>query len=144
MESDAPNKADSDVEAEIAKKGRGRAAVTKKRGAANKKSEAGQKLITETSPEQKVRRMRPSPFNKKSGSVLNKGESSDNSIENADVSAFSLDSINEALPSRPRPQRANKKQITYVLSDSESDQPSSDSFSDAADDISDDDDSDAE
>ncbi|XP_021736177.1 DNA topoisomerase 2-like [Chenopodium quinoa] len=147
METDTPKKADAkkqfaavdeisdnddDIDLEITKpaqKGRGRpanrkepkqAAVTKKRGPVSKKSQAGQKLITDTfkasdttdtSPEQKVRRMRPL--------------------------VFSLDSIDEAMPARPRPQRANRKQMTYVLSDSDSDdseQPVSDNFSDAEDD----------
>ncbi|XP_010695093.2 DNA topoisomerase 2 isoform X1 [Beta vulgaris subsp. vulgaris] len=150
MELDAPKHADAKVVEDISdddgnfepefaepvKKGRGRAAAgTKKRGAASKTSQAGQKLITDsfkasdttdTSPEAKVRRMRPSPFHKKSGSVLNRMEevepnSEDNNKEN------SLDTINEVMPSRPRPQRGNRKPITYVLSDSDESQQPSDS-----------------
>jgi DNA topoisomerase-2 len=61
-------------------------AAAKKRGAANKQQSQtlGQKLLTDInmlkpaenpwiSPEKKVRKMRASPFNKKSGSVLGRG-----------------------------------------------------------------------
>lgn len=159
-------------------KGRGRAAgrktaaTTKKRGAAaaGKKAQAGQKLITdsfntkattggsttETSPEKKVRRMRPSPFNKKSGSVLdrmNLGQSSSpdsiEDIEDSDLGS-GLGSIDEGgsgesggvMPARPRPQRANKKQLTYVLSDSDNEDDDDDASDAEVDVISDDEDSD--
>ncbi|KAL2939910.1 DNA topoisomerase 2 [Bienertia sinuspersici] len=182
METDAPKAAaatkmpltevadisDDDETTEPAKKGRGRqagrkeAAVTKKRGPASKKSQAGQTLITdsfnmkpsdsamETSPDKKVRRMRPSPFNKKSGSVLNRGESSTESANNLDSALNSIDEEGSsgAMPGRARPQRANKKPMTYVLSDSDSDeaqQISSDDSTDAeVDDVEDDDDDDSD
>jgi len=146
------------VAAEAGKKGRSRganskaskqAAITKKRGPSIKQSQLPrQKLITESfksaenmdiSPEKKVRRMRPSPFNKKSGSVLNRGKegqaaSAESTEDRESASALdSIDEVSEVVPARPRPQRANRKQTMYVLSDSESDeseQPSED-FSDS-------------
>lgn len=139
METDAPEAA--------ATKGRGRAAsgkaakqtaATKKRGPANKQSQlSGQKLITESfktsesieiSPDKKVRRMRPSPFNKKSGSVLSRGQeggstSAESSGNTDSTSALdSIEEVSEVAPPRPRPQRVIRKQTTYVLSDSESEE----------------------
>ncbi|GAB4832566.1 hypothetical protein Ancab_006584 [Ancistrocladus abbreviatus] len=150
---------DEDFEAEVVavteKKGRGSgtktnvktaakttAAAAKKRGPAGKQSQLGQKLITQIlkpsetsgiSPEKKVRKMRASPFNKKSGSVLG-GD---------DEKADALDSIEEGtevMPTRRRSQReaANRKPTTFVLSDSdesEEEEPTDDSdFDDEEDD----------
>lgn len=130
---------DDSFEPEIpkpAKKGRGRAAKHKVIMKAAATSDT-----TDTSPEKKVRRMRESPFNKKSGSVMNSGEletsSAKSSIGSLGISALSLDSIDEeVVPVRARPQRANRRQAAYVLSDSDSDdvqQLSSDNFSEADD-----------
>ncbi|GAB4832574.1 DNA topoisomerase 2 [Ancistrocladus abbreviatus] len=155
---------DEDFEAEVVavteKKGRGRgtktnakttakttAAAAKKRGPAGKQSQLlGQKLITQIlkpsetsgiSPEKKVRKMRASPFNKKSGSVLGGGKEDD------DEKADALDSIEEGtevMPTRRRSQReaANRKPNTFVLSDSdesEEEEPTDDSdFDDEEDD----------
>ncbi|KAF5822370.1 putative DNA topoisomerase (ATP-hydrolyzing) [Helianthus annuus] len=103
------------------------AAATKKRGAAagaaakTSKQTGGQKLITEVlkpvveaSPEKKVRKMRPSPFNKKSGSVLNKkGE------EEKEEDEMVVGESSGEVGAKARPQRANRKKMTYVISDSE-------------------------
>lgn len=125
-------------------------AATKKRGAAaNRNSQlVGQKLITEVlkptenlgiSPEKKVRRMRPSPFNKKSGSVLGKlSQKEDNkvSLENeeqespASASASgSTEEMAQFVAPRARPQRGGGKRgkAVYVLSETESDEVSDDS-----------------
>ncbi|KAJ9671211.1 hypothetical protein PVL29_027276 [Vitis rotundifolia] len=105
------------------------AAANNERGAANKQQPhlLGQTLLTEIfkpsetlgiSPEKKVRKMRSSPFNKKSGSVLGRrGESNE-----------------VVIPARTRPQRVIRVRTWYVLSDSESDQPTKDSDFDAEDD----------
>ncbi|XP_052171246.1 DNA topoisomerase 2 [Diospyros lotus] len=119
----------------------------KKRGPASKQSNViGQKLITEVlkpaenvgiSPEKKVRKMRASPFNKKSSSVLGKvvvGEEEEEEEENvstgsqdAVASGSNADSAAEdtgkfVAPSRRRPpQRMNRGKARYVVSDSESD-----------------------
>ncbi|OMO96852.1 DNA topoisomerase II, eukaryotic-type [Corchorus olitorius] len=122
-------------------------AAAKKRGpAASKQSQ--QKLLTEMlkpaensgiSPEKKVRKMRASPFNKKSGSVLGRvGISKIEAIDSDDTSASGSSPMSEnspnseevsvVIPARARPQRANRKQTTYVLSDSETDNASDDDF----------------
>ncbi|KAI4333104.1 hypothetical protein L6164_017951 [Bauhinia variegata] len=102
------------------------AAATRKRGATSKQSQVlSQKFITdmlqpaensEISPEKldnKVRKMRDSPFNKKSGSVLQGSSSTSPDIDEVQVA-----------PSRARPQRANRRQTRYVLSESEIDSDS--------------------
>ncbi|GLT73663.1 hypothetical protein SLA2020_455040 [Shorea laevis] len=120
-------------------------APAKKRGPASKKSQAslGQKLLTDMlkpaeepgiSPEKKVRKMRASPFNKKSGSVLGKigkGSEASNSEETHASTSTSENIEDEVVevvaPARPRPQRANRRQTKYILSDSESDDAVDDS-----------------
>ncbi|XP_052301590.1 DNA topoisomerase 2 isoform X2 [Populus trichocarpa] len=120
-------------------------AATKRRGPASKQSQGlGQQLLTEMlkpaeesgiSPEKKVRKMRASPFNKKSGSLLggiHKGD--DTGIETMPASTSENADVID-VPAKARPQRANRKQTTYVLSDSESEdsdfeQASEDSDSD--------------
>ncbi|KAJ4833336.1 DNA topoisomerase 2 [Turnera subulata] len=115
------------------------AAATKRRGAASKQSEGvGQRLLTQMlkpaedsgiSPEKKVRRIRASPFNKKSGSVLGRV---DKEVETMSTSpADSADAIH--VPARARPQRTNRNQTRYVLSDSEPEEEDSD-FGQASDD----------
>ena len=121
------------------------AAAKNKRGAANKQQPQllGQTLLTEIfkpaetlgiSPEKKVRKMRASPFNKKSGSVLGSTEEEDETAEteensgSASTSNSSGGESNEVvMPARTRPQRVNRVQTRYVVSDSESDQPTDDS-----------------
>ncbi|KAL8171489.1 hypothetical protein V2J09_023293 [Rumex salicifolius] len=135
---------DFEVEAIVPTKGKGRgrgrgataakttigATAAKKRG---KQSQViGQKLITDVlkptssqssgvSPEKKMRRMRASPFNKKSSSVLGRmqqqeeEEASPSSEGNADSNSASQ------LPARPR-RAAAAKQNTIVLSSSEDDE----------------------
>ncbi|KAL8262386.1 hypothetical protein R6Q59_023735 [Mikania micrantha] len=117
---------DSDFEGIVAapqeekkKGGRKPVAATKKRGAAIKQTGGVQKQITEAmkpvveaSPEKKVRKMRPSPFNKKSGSVLNKKDDEKEMV-------VGESSGEAAVAAKARPQRANRKQMTYVISDSD-------------------------
>ncbi|XP_004499912.1 DNA topoisomerase 2 [Cicer arietinum] len=116
-------------------------AAPKKRNVGGKQT-MGQKLLTDmlqpaegtgTSPEKKVRKMRESPFNKKSGSILGRAANKDISPI-ADLSAGSAsnspadDDVVEIAPqpTRARPQRANRTQKTYVLSETESDNDSDD------------------
>lgn len=119
------------------------AASTKKRNVGGKQSQLlGQKLITDMlestgiSPEKKVRKMRASPFNKKSSSVLgrvaaaDKDESVSKDLSGGSDASSSSPSITEEVveiappAARARPQRANRRQTTYVLSESESDNDS--------------------
>ncbi|KAL8496050.1 hypothetical protein ACS0TY_019960 [Phlomoides rotata] len=106
----------------------------RKRGPASKQSELiGQKLITEvlkpaeSSPDKKVRKMRASPFNKKSSSILGRtiNVDDDEEEENAPGSGTSvstLGSASEVAAPVARPTRANRGKTKYVISDdSESD-----------------------
>ncbi|KAI4323425.1 hypothetical protein L6164_023032 [Bauhinia variegata] len=114
------------------------AATTRKRGGTSKQSQLlGQKFITEMlkpaessgispeKPNSKVRKMRDSPFNKKSGSLLSRVADKDEETASEEVqgSASTSPSTDEiqVAPARARPQRANRKQTRYVLSESESD-----------------------
>ncbi|XP_010023678.2 DNA topoisomerase 2 [Eucalyptus grandis] len=140
-----------DSEAEVAKKKGGRkpsAAAKKskppaatKKGQANRQQARGtsQRLLTEmlkpaestgVSPEKKVRKMRASPFNKKSSSLLGKeGKAGSSTSEEVSSNPMSNDGedVVEVAPPKRRPQRVNRKQTTYVLSDSESEKPTDDS-----------------
>ncbi|KAK6933820.1 DNA topoisomerase, type IIA, domain A [Dillenia turbinata] len=121
-------------------------AAASKRGApASKKTQLlGQKLITDLlkpsenegiSPEKKVRKIRASPFNKKSGSLLGRTiedvEETSKASDEQSISPSTTDSTTEmdqvVVPARARPQRTNRTQTRYVLSDSESDQATEDS-----------------
>ncbi|KAK9128716.1 hypothetical protein Syun_017513 [Stephania yunnanensis] len=102
------------------------AAAARKRGP-TKKQLLDQKLITDVlkpaanvgpSPDKKVRKMRASPFNKKSGSVLGSASSEEQSSVSASIGT---EEANGVVGGRPRPQRANVRVAKYVLSDSESD-----------------------
>ncbi|KAF6168380.1 hypothetical protein GIB67_018220 [Kingdonia uniflora] len=114
------------------KGGRKPSAATKKRGPASKQL-LGQKLITDVlepiekgrvSPMKKVRKMRPSPFNKKSGSILEKKQVAISPMGSDSASASS----NEvAAAPRQRPLRGNRQAAKYVLSDSEPEDGSDDS-----------------
>ncbi|XP_021890757.1 DNA topoisomerase 2 isoform X1 [Carica papaya] len=122
-------------------------APARKRGPATKKSQGlGQKLVTEmlkpaenpgVSPEKKMRKMRASPFNKKSGSVLSEVSSEQETSESGELqgSASSLNSeaSEMVIPARPRPQRGNRTRVKYVVSDSESEKASDDSDFDVID-----------
>ncbi|KAI3440827.1 DNA topoisomerase 2 [Psidium guajava] len=116
-------------------------AATKK-GQANRQQARGatQRLLTEmlkpaestgVSPEKKVRKMRASPFNKKSSSALGREGKAGSSTGSEELSSnpMSHDGEEAVEVARPkgRPQRVNRKQTTYVLSDSESEQPTDDS-----------------
>lgn len=117
-------------------------AAPKKRNVGTKQS-LGQKLLTDmlqpaestgTSPEKKVRKMRESPFNKKSGSILGRAagkdispiaDLSEGSASNSSPSTAEDEVVEIApQPARARPQRANRAQKIYVLSESESDDDS--------------------
>ncbi|RZC81985.1 hypothetical protein C5167_044563 [Papaver somniferum] len=120
------------------------AAAPRKRGQAKK-----QTLITDTlkpaenvgiSPEKKVRRIRQSPFNKKSSSIMGRiGEGSSSGEKSLSVSEEQLESSNEVVAPIRRPVRASRNVTKYVVSDS--DEAADDkSDSDAAVDISSEDD----
>ncbi|KAI3445041.1 hypothetical protein Pfo_001706 [Paulownia fortunei] len=127
-------------------------AGTKKRGPASKQSQVlGQKLITEVlkpaenSPEKKVRKMRASPFNKKSSSVLGRAISVDEEEEetspeqeNSLSTSGSVTDNSQAVAPKARPQRVNRGKARYIISDdSESDPADDDIDSDATEDDSD-------
>lgn len=110
-------------------------AAAKKRGAAAATSKPilGQKLINEmlkpaensgNSPEKKVRKMRPSPFNKKSSSVLNRINKKKGKDEESTESGSSDEDEEVTVVPEPRarPQRNRAQQTKYVLSDSESEE----------------------
>ncbi|XP_027343059.1 DNA topoisomerase 2 [Abrus precatorius] len=116
-------------------------AATRKRNVGGKQSKTlGQKLLTDMleptgiSPEKKVRKMRASPFNKKSSSVLGRVATADREENvsedlsgSASNSSPSTEDVVEIAPppaARARPLRANRRQTRYVLSDSESDNDS--------------------
>ncbi|KAG6761071.1 hypothetical protein POTOM_034263 [Populus tomentosa] len=111
-------------------------AATKRRGPASQQSQGlGQKLLTEMlkpaegagiSPEKKVRKVRASPFNKKSGSVLGRSHKEDDTGSEPMSASSSENTDVIDVPARARPQRANRKQTRYVLSDSESEKEDSD------------------
>jgi len=124
----------SEVQAQ--KKGRGKkpaAAVKPKAPAPRKRApaqgKATQKKIDEmlqgiednnTSPEKKVRKMRPSPFNKKSGSILQRGStaaSSETTAEASPPSGSSAEPVGAAQPRRTA--RATKKPVYVTDSDPE-------------------------
>lgn len=109
-----------------------KAPVAAKKREAPKKQQPktlGQKLVTDMlkpaansmfSPEKKVRKMRESPFNKKSGSVLGKVGGENEATGSEPSTSASTEETVEVAPARARPQRVNRKQTRYVLSDSES------------------------
>jgi DNA topoisomerase II len=101
----------------------------RKRGpTAQKKPLLGQKLITEvlkpdgegnSSPDKKVRKIRPSPFNKKSGSVLGKDDNSGGTSASSVMDEILQEEVVVAA-SRDRPKRERKKVATvFIESDSE-------------------------
>ncbi|XP_023527823.1 DNA topoisomerase 2 isoform X4 [Cucurbita pepo subsp. pepo] len=126
-----------------AKKGGGRkAAANAKTTKTTKKQEPvarlGQKLITQMleptensgiSPEKKVRKIRESPFNKKSGSMLGRkiGEEEEEveaGNEGKMMGSASSETTDEEVGrvplARGRSQRTNRTQVRYVVSDSDS------------------------
>ncbi|KAG8071989.1 hypothetical protein GUJ93_ZPchr0006g44923 [Zizania palustris] len=115
-------------EVQIEKKGRGRkpaaekpkAAATRKRAPAQGKA-MRQKVMEEIfkptddnntsapSPEKKVRKMRASPFHKKSGSILQKGATASTSTEDTESSSALGSSAEPVAPRPTRQTRGNKK-----------------------------------
>lgn len=101
----------------------------KKRGPASKQQQVlGQKLITEVlkpaaenSPEKKVRKMRASPFNKKSSSILGRGATSiddeENDGETSKEQENSASTVGSVTDVAARPKRVNRRQTSYVISD---------------------------
>ncbi|KAL2461238.1 DNA topoisomerase 2 [Abeliophyllum distichum] len=126
-------------------------AGAKKRGPAAKQSQIlGQKLITEVlqgaadSPDKKVRKMRISPFNKKSGSVLGRMATMEEEEEEEPSTSAGTEESNQVVIPRARPQRANSRKTTYVLSDDDSEDGAaldldSDAAEDSNNDVADDD-----
>ncbi|KAG9133849.1 hypothetical protein Leryth_017933 [Lithospermum erythrorhizon] len=115
-------------------------AAPKKRGGANKAPVLG-KVITEVlkpaestgiSPEKKVRKMRSSPFNKKSGSVLGRSntlgmdsldETEEQGSPDQESGSSTVDAVEDIVaPRATRPQRATRGKVVQILSDSESDE----------------------
>lgn len=103
-------------------KGKGRkpkneTAATRKRGSTQVASKANSQKpnanVPRVSPEKKLRKMRPSPFNKKSGTV------STGSLPN--IAAAAAAAIDEAatVTARTRSKRDNRTKAVYVESDSE-------------------------
>ncbi|XP_073285631.1 DNA topoisomerase 2-like [Primulina huaijiensis] len=128
-------------------------AGTKKRGPVSKQSQVlGQKLITEvlkpadSSPDKKVMKMRASPFNKKSSSVLGREitmETEETSPEHENSVSSLTGTVadnGQALAPRARPQRANRGKQTYVISDDSESDTTDDSESDLHSDFNDDED----
>jgi DNA topoisomerase-2 len=123
--------------AQNTKKAPAKAAAAPKKRNVGTKQLSGQKLLTDmlqpaestgTSPEKKVRKMRESPFNKKSGSILGRdanknisplADLSEGSTSNSPIAEDEVVEI-PPQPSRARPQRANRTQKKYVVSESES------------------------
>uniref|UniRef100_A0A0A9CMP7 DNA topoisomerase (ATP-hydrolyzing) n=1 Tax=Arundo donax TaxID=35708 RepID=A0A0A9CMP7_ARUDO len=128
------------------KKGRGKkatdtekpkaAAASRKRAPAQGKTAMRQKKVEEMikptddsntsspSPEKKVRKMRDSPFNKKRGSILQRGviaasTSSENCAEASPPSGSSAEPV-AAAPQPRRTARATKKPVVYVADRDES------------------------
>ncbi|XP_050209559.1 DNA topoisomerase 2 [Mercurialis annua] len=162
---------DSDVEVvpapQAKKKGGRKPAATAanpkaaKPHAGTKKRGVGQKLLTEMlkpaenagiSPEKKVRKMRASPFNKKSGSLLGRVvgqgiEATTAGMGELSVSTSPSGDTDEVVEvaARARPQRVNRTQNKYVISDSDNDEEEAADESDfEKDDDTDDDDFDAD
>lgn len=101
----------------------------------------GNKLITEVlkpaenakaSPEKKVRKIRPSPFNKKSGSILDRTAGHNSASEDSGASPSSSPDEAAAQPARARPQRANRAPAKkyVVISESQSEEDHADDDSD--------------
>ncbi|KAG7578464.1 C-terminal associated domain of TOPRIM [Arabidopsis thaliana x Arabidopsis arenosa] len=133
---------DDDVVVEVApvKKGGRKPAASKAAKPPAAPRKRGKQTVTSTevvaigvSPEKKVRKMRSSPFNKKSSSVMsrlaNKEEESSENVAGNSSSEKSGD-----VAAKSRPQRANRRKMTYVLSDSESESANDSEFDDIEDD----------
>ncbi|KAG0472850.1 hypothetical protein HPP92_014707 [Vanilla planifolia] len=107
-----------------------KATASTKPGAGQSKQVLSQKLISEmfqpqenaeNSPEKKVRRIRPSPFNKKSASFLNRAGTSGDSSSGTSVDVEQMDSVAKVA----RPKRENRTRAVYVESDQESEEDDS-------------------
>lgn len=103
-------------------------AAPRKRGPAASKKQPAAEVVT-VSPEKKVRKMRSSPFNKKSSSVLGRLANKEGEEEEEKESAETVAAENSS-----RPKRANRKVMKYVLSDSESESGNDSEFDEIEDD----------
>ncbi|CAA7041898.1 unnamed protein product [Microthlaspi erraticum] len=123
------------VEAAPAKGGRKPAAkppaAPRKRGPAASKKQAPVVEVVGVSPVKKVRKMRSSPFNKKSGSVMARLATTSNNNTEVEEGGSSESVVAEKIA---RPLRANRKQMRYVLSDSESESGNDSEFEEIEDD----------
>eukprot|EP01018_Ginkgo_biloba_P032588 Gb_11673 [translate_table: standard] len=96
------------------------------------------------SPEKKVRKMRPSPFNKKSGSKLSQKEEKETSPNSSAAgsagSSFSPEEVNEVPKptGRNRPQRATRAPVQYVMSESDKEEEEEDEVTEDSDFLEDD------
>ncbi|KAK4793984.1 hypothetical protein SAY86_011978 [Trapa natans] len=81
------------------------------------------------SPEKKVRRIRASPFNKKSSSVLSGNSQGDKSLES--LGSNEPEEVVQIIPSSraTRPKRASQNK-RYVISDSDTDEDEEEDFAD--------------
>lgn len=111
------------------------AAAPRKRGPAASKKQP-EVVAIGVSPEKKVRKMRSSPFNKKSGSMMGRLANNTNKEEDSmeSVAGNSSSEKSGEVAAKSRPQRANRRTMTYVLSDSESESANDSEFDDIEDD----------
>lgn len=72
------------------------------------------------SPEKKVRKIRASPFNKKSSSIMGRGVNKETEETSGSGSVNLEDSMEVAA--RARPKRATRVQAKYVISDSDTEE----------------------
>ncbi|XP_010512994.1 PREDICTED: DNA topoisomerase 2 isoform X2 [Camelina sativa] len=134
---------DDDVVVEVAapaKKGGRKPAASKAAKPPAAPRKRGKQAVASTevaaigvSPEKKVRKMRSSPFNKKSSSVMSRlANKEEESSEN--VAGNSSSEKSEDVAVKSRPQRASRRRMTYVLIDSESESANDSEFDDIEDD----------
>ncbi|KAL1223306.1 DNA topoisomerase 2 [Cardamine amara subsp. amara] len=112
------------------------AAAPRKRGPAASKKQP-EVVAIGVSPEKKVRKMRSSPFNKKSSSMMGRLATTSNNKEEENSESVVGNSSSEKsgdVAAKSRPQRANRRKMTYVLSDSESESGKDSEFDDIEDD----------
>ncbi|KAL6006450.1 hypothetical protein ACLOJK_037404 [Asimina triloba] len=135
-------------------RGRGRkpasgkvASTGRKRGvAAQSKPLLSRKVITDVlklgvggqqaanSPEKKVRKMRASPFNKKSGSVLgriNNKKDKESSPESGSSAPSNVEELSDVVAPRARPRRENRGPAKYTITLSDSETEEADAASDS-------------
>ncbi|EFH59729.1 hypothetical protein ARALYDRAFT_898932 [Arabidopsis lyrata subsp. lyrata] len=132
---------DEVVEVAPAKKGGRKPAASKAAKPPAAPRKRGKQTVTSTevvaigvSPEKKVRKMRSSPFNKKSSSVMSRLANNKEEESSENVAGNSSSEKSGDVAAKSRPQRANRRKMTYVLSDSESESANDSEFDDIEDD----------